>query len=134
MKQAQFEQQFEQHWRLLEQQLTGLEKLRRGDLGQDVQLAKLPSQYRRLCHHQALARQRGYSLSLVQRLDDLVLRGHRQLYRPSLPFRAPLKRFLLQDFPRAVRAQWPWQLASAGVFCLSLLLLWLLVRAQPEMV
>lgn len=134
MKQAQFEQQFEPHWRLLEQQLTVLEKLRHGDLSQDVQLAKLPAHYRRLCHHQALARERGYSLSLVQRLDDLVLRGHRQLYRPSLPFKAPLKKFLLDGFPRAVRAQWPWQLASAAVFCLSFLLLWLLVRAQPEMV
>jgi uncharacterized membrane protein SpoIIM required for sporulation len=134
MKQTQFEHQFSSDWTLLEQQLALLEKLRPGDVSQDVQLSTLPARYRRLCHHQALARERGYSLSLIQRLDDLVLRGHRQLYRPRLPVAAPMKQFFLADFPRAVRAQWPWQLASTLVFVLSLLLIWLLVRYDPDMV
>ena len=134
MKQAQFEKQFESDWRQLDQQLAMLEKLRPGDLARDAELYQLPVGYRRVCHHQALARERGYSLSLIQRLDDLVLRGYRQLYRPTLPLAGPLKHFLLVGFPQAVRAQWPWQLASAAVFCLSLLLLWALVRSQPDTV
>ena len=134
MKQAQFERQFSADWQWLEQQFAVLEKLRPGEAAQDPRLARLPASYRRLCHHQALARERGYSISLIQRLDNLVLRGYRLLYRPRLPVAAPLKRFLLADFPRAVRAQWPWQLASAVVFCLSMLLLWALFRQQPEMI
>ena len=134
MKQAQFEKLFEADWQWLDRQLTTLEMLRPGEAGKDAGLGDLPAHYRRLCHHQALARERGYSLSLIQRLDDLVLRGYRQLYRPRLPVLAPMKQFLLRDFPRAVRAQWPWQLASTLVFCLSMLLIWALVRSQPEMV
>lgn len=134
MKQAQFEQQFGADWQLLEQQFALLEKLRPGEAAQDPKLARLPARYRRLCHHQALARERGYSISLIQRLDDLVLRGYRLLYRPRLPVAAPLKQFFLADFPRAVRAQWPWQLASMLTFCVSMLLLWALIRQQPEMV
>src|SRR5690606_25911262 len=86
------------------------------------------------CHQQSLARERGYSLALVQRLDGLVLRGYRLLYRPRLPGAEPLRRFLFQDFPRTVREQWPWQLASIICFCISALLLWLLIRHDPDMV
>ena len=134
MKQARFEQRYEADWHWLEQQFDVLERLRPDDRARDPRVASLPACYRRLCHQQALARERGYSLSLVQRLDDLVLRGYRLLYRPRLPVAEPVRRFLIRDFPRAVRAQWPWQLASAAAFCLSLLLLWWLVRSEPEMV
>lgn len=133
MKQSLFEQQFRHDWQLFEQQLTALEALAPG-ARRHLDLATFPGRYRQLCHHQALARERGYSLSLIEHLDALVLRGYRQLYRPALPIARPLREFLLAGFPRAVRAQWRWQLASLIVFAGASLLLWWLVREQQEMV
>lgn len=133
MKQSAFEQQFRGDWQAFEQQLAALEALRPG-ARRALTLAQFPARYRQLCHHQALARERGYSLSLIEQLDALVLRGYRQLYRPRLPIGKPLREFLLAGFPRAVRDQWPWQLASLISFVGAALLLWWLVREQQEMV
>lgn len=134
MKQALFEQRFGADWQAFDAVLSRLEANKKKPLLDDPEVARFPQQYRRLCHQQALARKRGYSLSLIQRLDALVLRGHRQLYRHSLPMAAPLKRLFVHEFPKAVRDQWPWQLASLLAFCLPLLLVAALVTRVPEMI
>ena len=44
---------------------------------------EVPARYRRLCQQLALARRRGYSTPLLERLQGLMQRGHAVLYRPS---------------------------------------------------
>jgi hypothetical protein len=41
----------------------------------------MPARYRRLCQSLALAADRRYSPALVDRLNELALRGHHALYR-----------------------------------------------------
>lgn len=68
--------------------------------------ADVPRAYRQLCHHLALARDRAYSPDLVDRLNELALRGHHVLYGARSHRRGRLARFFLEDFPRRVRADW----------------------------
>jgi uncharacterized membrane protein SpoIIM required for sporulation len=94
----------------------------------------LPPAYRRLCQQLALARRRGYSPLVVERLQGLVQRGHNALYRPPAPHWARIGRFLLADFPRLVRAQWGCMLAAAVLFVLPLVAIYLALQWRPELI
>ncbi|HMT37104.1 MAG TPA: stage II sporulation protein M, partial [Thermomonas sp.] len=65
----------------------------------------VPAAYRRLTQQLGLARRRGYSPQLVERLQALVQRGHDVMYRPPPPRWRRSVEFLLADFPRLVRAE-----------------------------
>lgn len=134
MKQRQFEQRHQPEWQQLQRQLARLEQRTGKKEMKPEELADLPGRYRRLCHQLALARERGYSLSLLRELDALMLRAHRQLYRRRPPLWAPLRQLVVHDFPVRVREQRHWHLASAAVFLLSLSLVFVLIRWQPDMV
>lgn len=134
MRQQQFEARYAGLWQHIEQTLARLEQPgERHNTPPALSAAEFPDAYRRLCHHLALARQRGYSLDLVEQLNALVLRGHRQLYQYRPPLLPRLLYFVREGFPRAVRAQWRWHLASALAFVLSLAFAWILVATQPDM-
>jgi uncharacterized membrane protein SpoIIM required for sporulation len=134
VKQRRFEQLYRPEWDILTRQLERLESRRgKGDMD-NAGLADLPGRYRRLCHQQALARQRGYSVGLTTELDGLMLRAHRQLYTYRPPILSRLRRFLVHDFPVAVREQAAWNLISTAVFVLSSLLVFILIQQQPDMV
>lgn len=89
----------------------------------------LPQRYRRACQQLALAQQRGYSLLLIEQLQQRVQRVHRLLYRPAPTRWYKGIDFLLNGFPRLVRQLWPFMLASLLCFVIpllgSLLLIWL---------
>ena len=95
---------------------------------------EMPGAYRRLCHQLSLARRRGYSPQVVDRLQGLMQRGHATLYRPPpVRWRAPLD-FLSAGFPRLVRAEWRCMLASLLLFAIPLVGMFVLVLRQPELV
>lgn len=129
MKQSLFETRHKAEW---ERFTLALERLERGK--DTSQVASFPKAYRRLCQHLALAQERGYSSFLIDSLQQLVLRGHQQLYRHRSRFGANLLGFILADFPRLVRAEWPFVLAAGLVFFGSLIGFALLVYAFPELV
>lgn len=94
----------------------------------------VPSAYRRLCHQLSLARRRGYSPQVVDRLQDLMQRGHAMLYRPApVRWRAALS-FLFQGFPRMVRAEWRCMLAATLLFVVPLVGLFVAMQLRPELV
>lgn len=94
----------------------------------------VPGAYRRLCHQLSLARRRGYSPQVVDRLQGLMQRGHAALYRPApVRWRAALG-FLAGGFPRLVRAEWRCMLASLLLFALPLVGLFAAIQWQPELV
>lgn len=130
MKQSLFEQRHQPHWQRFEQMLEALErgKARTGDY------REFPQDYRRLCQHLALAQERGFSSYLVDPLQQLVLRGHQQLYRHRSQVGANLLSFVLADFPRLVRQQWRFVLAASLLFFGSLLIIALLIQPYPDLV
>lgn len=130
MKQSQFESQNQAAWHSFSEQLSLLE---RGKADADSSL-DFAAHYRRLCQQLALAQSRGYSSQLVERLQQLALRGHQQLYRHRSPLAGQLIGFILAGFPRLVRAQWRFVMASSLLFFGTLLLMGLLVYGFPDLV
>ena len=94
----------------------------------------VPGAYRRLCHQLSLARRRGYSPQVVDRLQGLMQRGHAMLYRPPpVRWRAALM-FIAAGFPRLVRSEWRCMLASLLLFAIPLLGMFAAIQLQPALV
>ncbi|KAG1320470.1 hypothetical protein G6F63_014239 [Rhizopus arrhizus] len=109
MKQEQFVARYQQEWQDLEQWLLlragASRRARRKASGLALDATAFPQRYRRLCQQLALARERGYSPQLGQRLQQLMQQGHSVLYRTRpTRWRAALE-FLVADFPLLVRSQ-----------------------------
>ncbi|MBS7661858.1 stage II sporulation protein M [Pseudomonas lalucatii] len=130
MKQSLFESRHQADWQAFATQLATLER-GKADAAQCTGFA---AAYRRLCQQLALAQARGYSNHLVERLQQLALRGHQQFYRHRSPLGAQLLGFVLGGFPRLVRAEWRCVLAASLLFFGSLLGMGLLVYLFPELV
>lgn len=94
----------------------------------------VPAAYRRLTQQLGLARRRGYSPQLVERLQALVQRGHDVMYRPPPPRWRRSVEFLLADFPRLVRAERGAMLAALLMFVLPLVLSFVAVQVRPELI
>ena len=69
--------------------------------------------YRIICQHYALAKQRHYSPQLVHYLEELVTKGHQQLYQRDSHLLTRIYRFFSYTFPVRLRRH-------AGLFWLSL--------------
>lgn len=126
MKQSLFEARHAALWEALEQWLgerAGARSAARADA--------FAGQYRQLCLHLALARRRGYSPQLVQRLQALVQQGHAELYRAAPPRWRQLPALLLARFPQCVRTHWKPMLAAALLFWLPLLTALVLLQYRP---
>lgn len=94
----------------------------------------VPARYRRICQHLALARRRGYSPVVVDRLQALMQQGHGVLYRTPPPRWQHAVRFLLADFPRLVRSEAGCMTVAAVVFVVPLVLMFVLLQVRPELV
>lgn len=119
MKQALFEKSHAALWRALEQTLEELEQTRKrpspGALGVFV------DQYRELVRQHALAEERCYSAGLIDRLQSLLARCHRQLYRRREFLPGQVVHFLLVGFPTAVRRHARYFLLASMLFYLPAL-------------
>lgn len=105
MKQSLFEHRHMAEWEQFSLMLDRLERDRRAKGA-----GHFPADYRRICQHLALARERGYSSFLIDSLQQQVLRGHQQLYRHRSQLGAHALAFILAGFPG-------WY-ANNGVSCL----------------
>ncbi|QQP94633.1 stage II sporulation protein M [Lysobacter enzymogenes] len=138
MKQERFVERHQAEWREFEQWLE-----RRGDSARNARSTRrewrgirddeLPARHRRLCQQLALARRRGYSAVVTDRLQQLMQRGHSMLYRtkPAHPRRAV--EFLLAGFPRLVRAEWRCMLAAALLFVIPLVTIFVAIQVKPDL-
>lgn len=104
-----------ERWTRVEQILGKIGRLRRDPALDVVDAAELPSLYRRICQDLALASRRAYGRELVQRLNDLALRGREKLYRKPGHFLRNASAFVSHRFPRILRE-------NARLFGLALLL------------
>ncbi|CAI8967420.1 MULTISPECIES: stage II sporulation protein M [Pseudomonas] len=129
MKQSHFEHRHMAEWEQFSLLLDRLERDRQAEGA-----AHFPADYRRMCQHLALARERGYSSFLIDSLQQQVLRGHQQLYRHRSQLGANALGFILAGFPRLVREQWRFVLAASLMFFGSLIVFAGLVYLFPELV
>jgi uncharacterized membrane protein SpoIIM required for sporulation len=129
MKQSHFEHRHMAEWEQFSLLLDRLERDRQAEGA-----AHFPADYRRMCQHLALARERGYSSFLIDSLQQQVFRGHQQLYRHRSQLGANALGFILAGFPRLVREQWRFVLAASLMFFGSLIVFAGLVYLFPELV
>ncbi|HJW08769.1 MAG TPA: stage II sporulation protein M [Holophagaceae bacterium] len=94
----------------------------------------VPSAYRQLCHHLAVARERHYSPALVDRLQQLALQLHQRLYGARAGGPRGALRFLWQDLPRQVRSEWRLVSIAALVFFGPWIAAFIVIRLQPNLV
>ena len=94
MKQQSFEKQHQQCWHDIESQLD------KPDKNQDS--ARFAESYMTICQHLALAKQRLYDATLIERLNKLVMRLYRELYRYRSESRLNFYAFFIRDFPLAI--------------------------------
>ncbi len=108
MKQQNFEARFAREWEDFEHKLKALEDSRAGfaTRKQEGPVQDFPRWYRQICHLHAMAIERHYSSTLIQRLEGLVTRGYQVLHRPKPSTLRGLIQFVVHDFPGAVRAEW----------------------------
>jgi uncharacterized membrane protein SpoIIM required for sporulation len=134
MKQEQFVQQYQAHWQTIAAWLDyqALPKKQRGNVTEPP--LDFPRAYRQLCHQFALAQSRLYSPLLIEQLNDLVTRGHHQLYTSRLHFAQRFVQFYLQDLPQLVRREWQAMLLAGLVFFGSLFTMLIAIQIEPELV
>lgn len=94
MKQQSFEQQHRETWALIEQSLDKPNKLTDSLL--------FTEHYMLLCQHLALSKQRLYDTALIERLNNLVMRLYRELYRYRNKSRLNFYAFFVREFPLAI--------------------------------
>ena len=139
MKQEQFLLRHQHEWRQFEDwlRLRGETAHTRRDPAAPADLPgdeTIPQRYRRLCQQLALARRRGYSPQLVERLQQLMQRGHNLLYRAPPPRWRRAPEFLLADFPRLVRSQAGAMWAACALLVLPLAVIFVLMQYKPDLI
>lgn len=137
MKQEAFVRRHEPEWIALEQWLDERANLRRARAHrrdwQGLADHAMPARYRRVCQHLALARRRGYSPLVTTRLQTIMQRGHGVLYRTARPRWHRAAQFLIAGFPRLVRAERGCMAASALLFWLPLVTVFVAIQLRPEL-
>ena len=134
MRQRSFEQQYGPQWEELRVLLDDLDRPKRQrQLDSDAR-GRLPLLYRQLCNQYALSRSRRYSPALEAQLHDLVLRGHRRLYRRGGAGMWRLLDFIGAGFPRALRRNNRYFWFATMLFLAPALLLGGLCYLQPELI
>jgi len=141
MRQAAFIVRHATDWERFEAWLDRREKRRKRDAQgapperDALPDGEVPQAYRHVCQHLALARDRQYSPELVDRLNQLALRGHHLLYgaraRRSV---ARALEFFFVGFPRLVRAERRLVVAAACLFFGPLMLLIAVLQFYPDFV
>ncbi|MBX2840009.1 MAG: stage II sporulation protein M [Gammaproteobacteria bacterium] len=116
LNQQAFEKAHEGEWQALTECLTALESVKPWKR-KKTSVEQLPSLYSALCQQHAIARSRGYSHALTDRLHGLITRAHQQLYRHREPWLRRIFGFVGGGFSRKLRAE-------KGIFFISCALFW----------
>jgi len=131
VKQEHFVARHEGEWDRVQSWLSRLD--RQPQRGMREVSLEFPYAYRRVCHQLALARARGYSREVTERLQRLVEQGHRLLYRPPAPHWHKVAQFLTGGFPRLVRGQWRCVALAALLFYGPAVVMLVLLQWRPEL-
>jgi len=134
-RQEQFTQRHESLWQHFEQVLDYRALPRRKRKGEETpESLDLPTAYRQICQHYALANSRMYSPVLVERLNRLVVRGHQALYGSRSQFLKSILTFFASEFPALVRKEWRVMAIASALFYLPFFVMIGLIQFIPELV
>lgn len=134
-RQEQFTLRHEPLWDHFEQVLDyrALSRRKRKELDVPEDL-DMPTAYRQICQHYALANSRMYSPILVERLNRMVVRGHQTLYGSRSQFLKSILAFFAVEFPALVRKEWRVMAVASALFYLPFFVMILLMQFMPELV
>lgn len=127
MSQASFVRKNEETWADFEALLDEYEKDHPA-----VPAEQFPAMYRTLCQHLSIARHRGYSTAVVDRLNPLVERGHALLYGSRTGRWQPLLEYIRGGFARDVRKDWPLLALATFLFAAPFIGMMVWLELQPE--
>ncbi|WP_286238342.1 stage II sporulation protein M [Neptuniibacter halophilus] len=116
MKQQEFETLYTEQWLRFQETLDAFQNKRQPPP------PEFPEQYRQICNHLSLARQRHYSEHTITRLNNLVMSGHHLLYQQDNRFRIHSVSNALNSFVATLRAQRKFVIFAALLFLLPTLL------------
>ncbi len=135
MKQHKFEALYKSEWETFRDYLDAREisLSSQKDVG-GFTAEQFPKQYRRMCHYLAIAKERKYSLILIDQLNDLVLRGHQHLYSLKKTRTHQLIVFLIKEFPSLVRKEWKYLFISLVLLYFSGGVMASLTLVFPELI
>jgi len=108
MTQEEFTGKHRERWQRLEVMLAQANRLDRKRIVQltdIVDIAEFDREYRRVCMHLALARQRLYTGELIDYLNELALKSNRLFYEQRRRYLPGVLRFFAGEFPALVRSQ-----------------------------
>jgi hypothetical protein len=128
MNQEQFERAARQRWHDFSAALDAIEARK------PKSLENFAGEYRALCRDLALAKTRRFDASLVDKLNDLALRGQQLLYQPRYSIVAAVLQFFARGFPQAVRRERAPILFATLLFYGSALLMMSLIFYDPDLV
>jgi uncharacterized membrane protein SpoIIM required for sporulation len=133
MKQEQFEQHNEESWLAFDEWLKWHRTRRKKKAGKaPFANSELPERYRLICLQLALARDRDYTLALVEHLHRLAQLGHDVLYGAQSGFAQRVLAYARSGFAIDVRNNVKWVLASALLFFGPMLAAMLAVHLWPD--
>ncbi len=135
MKQQDFEARYNPDWVMLENWIarSGSRKPSKG-FDETLSAEQIVPLYRQLCHHCALARSRGYSPELAERLNRLALKLHHRLYQHHQRLLHQIVHFLFLGFPEALRANARLIAVSAAFFLLPGLAMFMGCLTNSELI
>lgn len=132
MKEKYFVSSKEVDWNAYEQILQEFELGK--DSGEENRVQSFIQKYRAIAHDLTVARSRRYSTNLIEKLNDLVLRGHNLVYTKQAGWFNKILYYFLHTFPRTVRQQWRLVLISSLAFFGSGLLIFITIAQDPDFV
>lgn len=138
MRETVFIEQYQSEWQQLEdyfayQNASARERRKKGLARPVLSDADFPAKYRRLCNQLALAETRHFSQMLIERLNRLVIEGHRYLYRRHGLGVGKLFYFFSHTFPNAVRREKTAMLWATALFVVPALVLFVLIQFYPTL-
>lgn len=136
MRQERFEALYAQQWQDFETWLAYRKKPQRlqKELTAPFPVSELPQRYRSLCRLLALARDRDFSLALVEHLHRLVQEGHDILYGTPAGFIQRMISYISGGFAIDVRANKKFMLASSLLFFGSYIAIIIAIRIWPDFI
>jgi len=130
-----FEELYESDWRELEELLDQLLARKKSSAAAaPIRGERVAVLYRRACEHLALARARSYPAYLLDRLERLTADAHQVIYQHREYGLEKIKLFLTEEFPRSVRAHWPYVWLAAALLCVPTIVIGWVVYERPELI
>jgi len=134
MNQSLFEHTYHDQWQQFEKLIETMEGKPDGTTAANIPVEEFPRRYRKLCNHYGLAKTRHYSPALVDSLHNLVLRGHRQLYKRKTRLIWATINFMARDFPSTLRQQLPAFWIAFALFYIPLSAVGIATYRNPTLV